>query len=671
MSTKHRARPGSRGVRGASRRAGLLAIVSALVLVIGQLVAFAAPPDDHPGNGSEMSQGQGRSDEAGDTSDGSSTTADEDATAEEESDSTAEADAEAESDVEAEVTASGEEAVSANQRVSAQRFADPGGTNKITICHATASANNPYVVITVAREAADGIAGNSPGGDHFGEHTGPIFDPNVNVSGDNWGDIIPPVDDEGVPMGHGGLNWTAQGQAIFNADCEFLVPPPQLGDVGIVKTGPASATVGSTFSYTITVTNTGSGAATNVTVTDNVSGALTVTAVTFTTPTTSGTCPVQQNVSCNIGTLQAGQSGTVTISVTVTPNACPQVQNTATVTATNISGAATRTSNTITTTVPCPPNQPSLALNKTGTATVTQGGAVTYTVTVTNSGTAAATSVVITDNLDDSFTSVAASSTIGTCSVQAGNLVTCNVGTLNAGQSATITITANAPTGSCPTITNQATGTHSGGTIPSSPSVTTTVTGCPGPAPEITVRIEKTNDANEDGIFTNNEEAKNEGQDVDFHLVITNTSDETVQITSLTDSFEQTTIDLLDAECPALDGVTLDPGESVECTFTLNDYSPPQDTAIVDVAEVCVVIVGGVATACDTNPSRVRSAVVLGQTVTPTPPGPTSPAPTRTPPGGIAFTGPTAALPLMALAVSLLTLGTGLLWAGRRRERKH
>jgi uncharacterized repeat protein (TIGR01451 family) len=312
---------------------------------------------------------------------------------------------------------------------------------------------------------------------------------------------------------------------------------------------------------------------------------------------------------------------------------------------------------------------------------VTEGGAITYTVTVTNSGSAAATNVVITDNLNDSLTSVAASSTIGTCLVGAGNLVTCNVGTLaaagGAGASATITITALAPNDLCPTITNQATGTHSGGTIPASGIVTTTVTGCagpgpgpgPGPAPEITVLIQKTNDANEDGIFSSNEEAKNDGQDVDFELVITNTSDVAVEITDLTDSFGQTTLDLLADECSTLAGMVLDPGESVTCTFTLPNYSPAQGTAIVNVAEVCVQIVNGIVTTCDTNPSRVRTAVVLGTTVTPTPTTPPSPVRTTTPPGGIAFTGPGSALSLTALALALLTLGTGLLWVGRRRER--
>lgn len=89
-------------------------------------------------------------------------------------------------------------------------------TDKVTICHRTASHTNPYVEITVDEDAVDGVAGNSGGvADHYGEHVGPIGPIPVG----EWGDIIPPV----TPY-HSGLNWTAQGQAIWENDCNIPTP---------------------------------------------------------------------------------------------------------------------------------------------------------------------------------------------------------------------------------------------------------------------------------------------------------------------------------------------------------------------------------------------------------------------------------------------------------------
>jgi uncharacterized repeat protein (TIGR01451 family) len=53
-----------------------------------------------------------------------------------------------------------------------------------------------------------------------------------------------------------------------------------------------------------------------------------------------------------------------------------------------------------------------------------------------------------------------------------------------------------------------------------------------------------------------------------------------------------------------------------------------------------------------------RITVVLGVTITPNPPG------------GVAFTGSAAVVPLTALALMLLLVGSGLLWAGRKRDRR-
>jgi hypothetical protein len=201
--------------------------------------------------------------------------------------------------------------------------------------------------------------------------------------------------------------------------------------------------------------------------------------------------------------------------------------------------------------------------------------------------------------------------------------------------------------------TNEPTG--SGGNNTSNP--VTDLVNCSEPG--IAVRITKTNDANNDGIYTDNEEAKKQGLDVPFRLVITNTGEETVKITDLTDSFDQTVIDLLDSKCANLAGATLDPGDSVTCEFTLRNYSPPQLTSLENTVQVCVKMVGGDRTDCDDDPSKVRSAEVLGRTIT------------KTPPPGTAFTGSEGTVRFGLLAMALLLLGTGIVYAGYRRRENY
>ena len=116
--------------------------------------------------------------------------------------------------------------------------ATPGEDAKITICHRTNAVTNPYVVITVDTSAADGDLGNNTGqGDHYAEHLGPVFDPDADYqppfSGDEWGDIIPPI-----PGVHDGLNWSAAGQAIYANGCAPVTPEPSPSET---KTTPESS----------------------------------------------------------------------------------------------------------------------------------------------------------------------------------------------------------------------------------------------------------------------------------------------------------------------------------------------------------------------------------------------------------------------------------------------
>ena len=90
---------------------------------------------------------------------------------------------------------------------------EPPVKQKVDICHARAAVNNPY------GPKAINVSVNSiikPNG--HGTHTGGVFPT------PGWGDIIPPFDHEGGSFP--GLNWSAEGQAIFFNDCQIADEPP-------------------------------------------------------------------------------------------------------------------------------------------------------------------------------------------------------------------------------------------------------------------------------------------------------------------------------------------------------------------------------------------------------------------------------------------------------------
>ena len=109
---------------------------------------------------------------------------------------------------------------------------------KITFCHRTNSATNPYVRITT-----DPASIVKRGHDL---HLGPIFDAATMVSGDDWGDIIPSFEYSSTATGTGsfpGLNWTAEGEELCLGDGGGgggdEVP---VGSVAVEKTAATSLT---------------------------------------------------------------------------------------------------------------------------------------------------------------------------------------------------------------------------------------------------------------------------------------------------------------------------------------------------------------------------------------------------------------------------------------------
>jgi hypothetical protein len=78
----------------------------------------------------------------------------------------------------------------------------------IVICERTSTIHNPYLRVNAPAWEVDG--------NHMVNHTGPVFNTNMN-DGDIWGDIIPPF---GTNTGQ---NWNAEGQLLYHNNCNVPV----------------------------------------------------------------------------------------------------------------------------------------------------------------------------------------------------------------------------------------------------------------------------------------------------------------------------------------------------------------------------------------------------------------------------------------------------------------
>ncbi|MFN8156858.1 MAG: LPXTG cell wall anchor domain-containing protein [Candidatus Nanopelagicales bacterium] len=90
--------------------------------------------------------------------------------------------------------------------------------HKVTICHRDNDEKKPYVKETVDI-ASTGLLKSGHNG-----HTGDVFAPGMKADHDKWGDIIPPYTYKTFTFA--GLNWDADGQAIYKAGCKVVVATP-------------------------------------------------------------------------------------------------------------------------------------------------------------------------------------------------------------------------------------------------------------------------------------------------------------------------------------------------------------------------------------------------------------------------------------------------------------
>jgi len=184
-----------------------------------------------------------------------------------------------------------------------------------------------------------------------------------------------------------------------NATATTTVIPPPSADLGITKSTPTTnAAPGAAVAYTIVVTNHGPDTATSVTMADTLPATLLFQSIAApagyvcTTPTagTTGT------ISCTGSSLANGATASFTLNVTSVSNANGSIANTASVSGTPSDPSSGNNSQTSSFTA----GSADLAL--TGSAG-TNGGLITYTFNLTNSGPSAAVNVVFTDTLPSSL----------------------------------------------------------------------------------------------------------------------------------------------------------------------------------------------------------------------------------------------------------------------------
>ncbi|MCC6544773.1 MAG: DUF11 domain-containing protein, partial [Nitrospirae bacterium] len=216
-------------------------------------------------------------------------------------------------------------------------------------------------------------------------------------------------------------------------------PPLTSADLSITKTdSPDPVLVNQNLTYLITVTNNGPDAATGVSVTDTLPAGVTYVSA---TPSQGSCSQAAGTVTCPIGTI--AYPGSATVTIVVTPTAAGTLNNSAGVSSTTSdpNGSNNNVGPVSTVVNSAPGIGADLSVTNTDSPDPVPlvGGHVTYTIVVTNNGPGSATGVTMTDLLDAStalFGSPVSSQ--GTCS--GTTTITCAIGTLASGSSATVTV---------------------------------------------------------------------------------------------------------------------------------------------------------------------------------------------------------------------------------------
>lgn len=291
-------------------------------------------------------------------------------------------------------------------------------------------------------------------------------------------------------------------------------------DLALEKTAsPIPAVPGTNETYSFKVTNSGPSTATNVTVTDPLPSGLTYVSG------SSGCTSANGTVTCTLAALAPGTSHTFTVTTKVKSSAdgCADLRNTATVSSAVFDPDTSNNSSQI-----CPDTKGKSDLSITKTPSQTQvpsGGQVMYTLTVKNDGPSDTTGVTVSDPMASGLKLVSASPSQGSCSTANGQL-SCSIGTLAAGGSAQVLVTAQA-TATGGDVTNKASVTGDNeDPDPGDNADEGKITVTPGPDPKFDLEMSKT--ANHGTITA--------GQSVTYKLVVTNKGPEAAPDVKVTDT---------------------------------------------------------------------------------------------------------------------------------------
>lgn len=224
-------------------------------------------------------------------------------------------------------------------------------------------------------------------------------------------------------------------------------------DISITKADDVDpVTAGEHLTYTLTASNDGPADVEDVAVTDDIPSG-----TSFVSASNGGTLS-SGTVTWDVGTLASGASVNLILVVAVDPGRTADLANVAEIDSSTDDPTPGNNSDTETTEVD---TSADVSISKTDSADpVAVGDQLVYTLTVENDGPSSAQDVEVTDPMPVGVSVDTISTSTGSC-VEAAGIVTCDLGALAPGETATITITTTPTVPSGTTLTNTASVTSS------------------------------------------------------------------------------------------------------------------------------------------------------------------------------------------------------------------